>query len=276
MMWLPLVVSLVTAQTVAPTSPEQTITAAELPKPPPDRLTWRSGTPRPFVAALADAGYLYLRPRLSLGYGMPHFRWAGIDINPIFSGQGVGGWAGLRLAIPYIDIRAGARAFYSFQRSFLEERDSYNRWELELSGGKHADYLTWETEISSGLSGRYGELSLMASLSAVTGVPKGQFVFEETLRVVVDPSLVWRARAAYGLFPIASYRQFSLGPAVDVLGIPNRDEVLVRAGIVARIVFNRALEVRGSFVPTIVSRDRLGLITSDFTELGVRYRWASN
>ena len=27
--------------------------------------------------------------------------------------------------------------------------------------------------------------------------------------------------------------------------------------------------------PTLVSRDRLGLITSDFTELGLRWRWAT-
>jgi hypothetical protein len=38
---------------------------------------------------------------------------------------------------------------------------------------------------------------------------------------------------------------------------------------------SRHFDVRGSFVTTIVSRDRLGLVGGDFTELGVRYRLAT-
>jgi hypothetical protein len=33
--------------------------------------------------------------------------------------------------------------------------------------------------------------------------------------------------------------------------------------------------VRGSFIATVVSPDRIGLRGGDFTELGLRYRWAS-
>ena len=42
-----------------------------------------------------------------------------------------------------------------------------------------------------------------------------------------------------------------------------------------RFVLWRRVELRGSFVVTVSSQDRIGLIVGDFTELGVRYRWAS-
>jgi hypothetical protein len=42
-----------------------------------------------------------------------------------------------------------------------------------------------------------------------------------------------------------------------------------------RFVLSRRVELRGSFVVTVISPDRIGLVGGDFTELGVRYRWAS-
>jgi hypothetical protein len=61
-----------------------------------------------------------------------------------------------------------------------------------------------------------------------------------------------------------------------VLGVPARSDALtVRAGLLVRFVLSRRIEVRGSFVPTIISPDTIGLAGSDFTELGLRYRWAS-
>ena len=42
-----------------------------------------------------------------------------------------------------------------------------------------------------------------------------------------------------------------------------------------RIVLSRRVEVRGSFVVSLISPDRFGLVGGDFTELGVRYRWAT-
>lgn len=255
----------------------QTVNADELVAPTVDRGAWRSGKRRWFAATTVDLGYIYLRPRLSLGYGAPHFQWMGIEMNPIFSRQAIGAWGGVRFALPYIDIRAGARTAYQFERSYLPGNiASFDRAALETSGGNHGKYTTLETELNTAIATKVGELSLLGSASRVTGFDDpNQYVYEDTLRLIVGTSLVWRARAQFAFYPIPSFRQFAIGPAVDVLGVPTRDEILVRAGFVTRIVFNKSLEVRGSFVPTIVSRDRLGLITSDFTELGLRWRWAT-
>jgi hypothetical protein len=75
---------------------------------------------------------------------------------------------------------------------------------------------------------------------------------------------------------LGKYHQHSIGLVVDALDVPLRDDSkTVRAGPVLRIVLSRRVDVRGSFVVAVVSPDRIGLVVGDFTELGVRYRWAS-
>jgi hypothetical protein len=100
-----------------------------------------------------------------------------------------------------------------------------------------------------------GDIVGLGSISYVTNVPKNQYVFEETLRVIVDPPLVWRARGGY-LIRFGSSRQHSAGLVGDALNVPGReDSTTVRAGPVIRIVLSRRVEVRGSFVPTVFSPD---------------------
>ena len=241
-----------------------------------EKNSWSEGRSRTFVSTAIDAGYLYLRPRVSFGVGKPHFKWIGIDANPIFSNNAIAGWAGLRATHPYVEARAGARVGYSLRRSYLDPLDSYSRLQLEQSDGGHATYTTLEAELTTNVSTRFGDFGVLGSISYITGVPSGMYVFEEQLRLIADPPWVWRVRGEYGIHPLAGRRNVTLGPVVDVLGSPSRNEVLLRAGLVVRVVLSPALEVRGSFVPSIISRDTIGLVQSDFTELGVRYRWASN
>ena len=78
------------------------------------------------------------------------------------------------------------------------------------------------------------------------------------------------------MFRFGNLDQYSVGPVVDVLNVPGRDDsTTVRTGPVLRITLSRHFDVRGSFVYTVFSPDRLGLVGSDFTELGVRYRLAT-
>jgi hypothetical protein len=115
----------------------------------------------------------------------------------------------------------------------------------------------------------------LGSISHIEGVPDGQLVYEETLHVIAKPPWVLRVRGGYSLlFPVRRTRS-SIGAVVDVFWLPGRDAELVRAGLIFRIAISSELEVRGTFVPTIFSRDRIGLLGGDFTELGLRWRWAT-
>ena len=237
--------------------------------------SWNEGRTRAFLATTLDVGWTYLRPRASVGYGKPFGTWFGFDANPIISGTGIGGYAGIRLALPRIDIRVGPRYFFSFNRFFLAEQGSYNRQDLDADSGKKSTVLTFETEIEGSLPAGPGDIIGLGSFSYLIGVPDGYLVFEETLRTIVKPPIVWRARLGY-VFRFGSFRQHSIGLVGDALDVPNRDDSKTfRLGPIVRIVLSRRVEVRGSFVPTIYSPDHLGLIGGDFTELGFRYRWAT-
>jgi hypothetical protein len=237
--------------------------------------SWATLPPRKFIATTVDVGFVYIRPRLSLGYGRPFTHWFGIDVNPIASQHGLGAYAGLRFEIPYLDFRFGPRYFASFQHTYLETQSSYSRLELESASGDPSRTLTWEAELDINFRLGPGRLLLRGSGSYVTGVPEGYSAFEETLHIIVDPPLVWRTRLAY-VFSFGARKQHSLGPAIELLDVPKRDDSrTIRVGPILRLALSRRVDVRGSFIFSVVSPDRIGLAGGDFTELGIRYRWAS-
>ena len=196
-------------------------------------------------------------------------------MNPIVSGAGFGAYGGLRVALPRFDLRVGPRYFFSFNRQFLNPQASYNGRDLDSTEGSPARIITYEAEIEASLPAGPGDIVALGSASYVTNVPAGQLVFEEALHVIVAPPLVWRARAGY-VIRFGTARQHSVGLVAEILDVPKReDSRTIRVGPIVRIVLSRRVEVRGSFVPTLISPDSLGLIGGDFTELGFRYRWAT-
>jgi hypothetical protein len=237
---------------------------------------WTQGRYRPFVSATLDFGFLYFRPRVAVGWGRPHSTWFGAEVNPVFSTSAMGAYGGIRAALPFLDVRVGARGFYSFDHYYLPaNQDSYSLLDFNQASG-NATYVTYETEIRSVFRLGPGDLGLLASLSTVTGVPEGMSVYEDTLHVIVRPPGVWRARVSYTFFIATRIGRFSITPVVDVLGNPARDATMVRAGFLATYLINKHLELRGSFVPSIFSPDGIGAVTGgDFTELGLLYRWAT-
>ena len=180
--------------------------------------SWGTLPPRKFIATTVDLGFVYLRPRLSLGYGRPFTQWIGIDANPIASQNGLGAYAGLRIEIPHLDFRFGPRYFSSFEHTYMPTQRSYQRLDLENTSGKPSRTLTYEAELDLNFDIGPGRLLMRGSASYVTGVPEGQSAFEETLHIIVDPPLVWRTRLAY-VFRFGARKQHSIGPAIDLLDV---------------------------------------------------------
>jgi len=234
---------------------------------------WAEQPVRWFGAFEFDTGLLYVRPRFELGYGRPHASWVGVDLNPIFSEEGVAGYAGLRIAQPFWHLRVGGRYWLTFYRSFLQPRDSYSVEEIELQQGPRSRFLTWEAELGVNLPLGPGGLLAELAGSYVSGVDAGYYVYEETLRVVVEPPWVWRTRLGY-LWALAG-GALQLGPVVELVAVPRRDTWVLRAGGLVRIALSGDLEARGTFVPALATPDALGAKGGDAFLLGIRYRWAS-
>ncbi|HTV19977.1 MAG TPA: hypothetical protein VMG12_14935 [Polyangiaceae bacterium] len=240
----------------------------------PPVLPWSLQPERWFVSSEIDTGFLYVRPRFSTGYGRPHDLWVGLDANPIFSSEGIAGYLGLRFDLPLVNLRVGGRYWYTFRRSFLVPEESYSVEDIELQEGPPSRFLTWEAELSTNVPLGRGALLAEGSLSLVTGVADDYYVYEETLRVVVDPPWVWRGRIGY-TFAIDDDRTIVLGPVLEFVGVPKRDVVVYRAGALARVFLSPTLEARGTFVPAVYTPDPLGARGGDAFLLGIRWRWAT-
>jgi hypothetical protein len=270
-------------------SPPATATTIDIEKPPlgifptpEDALmdprmarSWGTGPARTFVSTTVDVGFVYLRPRVALGYGKPFTSWVGVEANPIVTSGELALYGGVRLELPYFDFRLGPRFFRAFDHTYLDDQPSFTRLELETANGPQATATTYEAEVDFSIPVGPGNIVGRGSISYVTGVPAGQDVFEETLHVIVRPPWVWRGRLGYA-FRFGTYGQHSVGLIAEVLDVPMReDAITVRAGPLLRFVLSRRVELRGSFVIPVLSPDSIGIVGGDFAELGVRYRWAS-
>jgi hypothetical protein len=228
-----------------------------------------------FISGRIDLGVFFLRPRISIGYGRPHNRWIGIDLNPIAGSEGLGAYWGLRGSFPYFDVRFGARYQYTFRRSFLLPKSSFNREDIEIRDGPRSDYLSWEIEITSSIPVGPGALFGEAAVTSVHNIDDGFYVFEENVRAVINPPWVWRALAGYvfRLLPDGSLRVAVVGQVVNV---PKRDLFIYRAGVRVRFRLAYNLELRGNFVPVVWSRDEIGAAGADTFQIGFRYLWAKS
>ena len=235
---------------------------------------WDQGRYRPFISSTIDFGFLYLRPRAVVGWGRPHSTWFGAELNPIFSTEAIGAYGGIRATLPFLDVRVGARGFYLLDHGYLPNQQGYTLTDFNVASG-NATYVTWETDVRSVFRVGPGDVGIIASLSAVTGVPAGYSVFEDSLHVIIRPPALWRTRLGYTIFIATQIGRFTVTPVVEALGNPSRGAVTVRAGMLATYLINKHLEVRTTFVLSIFSPDSIGLEGGDFTELGLRYRWAS-
>jgi hypothetical protein len=235
---------------------------------------WSRADARPFLATTIDVGFLYLRPRLSLGYGKPFTFWGGLDVNPLATSTGVGAYGGLRLQFPWFDVRVGARGFYAFNHEFLPPQAHYNTIDLNETVGSKSEYVTLEAEISGGIPAGPGSILFVLSASAVEGVPSGSYVYEETLRVITNPPAIYRARTGYAV-RLGSEGAARVGVVGEVLELPGRDERVYRAGIVASFAIDDHLEALGLLVVPVWGPDSIGIAGGDFGELGIRYRWAT-
>lgn len=235
---------------------------------------WSRGDAHPFLAMTIDAGYLYLRPRLSLGYGRPFALWAGIDVNPIATSTGLGAYGGLRLQIPWFDLRVGARGFLAFQHDLLTPQAHYDTVNLDTTTGSISRYVTLEAELSGGIPAGPGSILLVLTASSVQGVPEGHFVYEETLRVITSPPAIYRARTGYAL-RLGSEGAARVGVVGEVLDLPDRHDFVVRVGMIASFAIDDHLEALGLLVIPVASPDSIGIAGGDFGELGLRYRWAT-
>jgi hypothetical protein len=236
---------------------------------------WELGRTRPFLAGSVDAGFPYFRPRFAAGYGRPFWSWLGVEAYPALALGGVGPYVGAAAAVPGFTLRAGGRYFYPFSRSLLTPREHFTRTDIDLAEGPKSDYLAFEAEAAATAPLFSGSAFGVLTGYRISHVLPDYYLFEESLRTVMKPPYIWRARLGY-LLAFSRSGAIRMGAAGEVIGLPGRGEFVVRAGLLGSVSISAQLEAQVSLIPVLVSPDSLGLAGGDFGQLGVRYSFATD
>jgi len=235
---------------------------------------WWEEPTRPFISLRLDAGYLYLKPRFSFGYGKPFTFWGGLDVAPLVTPDAAGGYSGLRLQVDWFEIRAGARYEHAFLRQFLSPKSSYDLIDLSEFTNHPSGYFDLEAEVGAAIPAGPGNVLVTGTVESIQGVTSGYYVFDETLHVVVNPPWVYRGRLGYAVRFLPE-KNAQVGVVGEVIDIPNRQDQVYRAGFIATFDVDDHLQAIATVLAPIVTPDSLGLLGADYTELGIRYRWAT-
>lgn len=238
------------------------------------RAFWKAGKQRWFASSMLEVGNIYLRATGAVGYGKPHWSWWGAEVSSAISTNGGVGYGGVRFSAPRIDLRVGARYTFTTNRRFVVPRESYTREDLDESIGPRLNYVTMEAEAATGVPLFRGALFGILGFYRVVGTPQGYYLFDQTLQLVMKPTLMWRARTGY-LFRVDKWDMFRLGFAVEAVGNPPRGTFMVRMGPAVTALITHHLEAYGAAMMPIHNADPIGLSAGQIGELGFRYRWAT-
>lgn len=234
---------------------------------------WQDGESRLFAAARLEVG-LYAKPQVAVGYGKPY--WANMTVEAFGISTSAFGaaYAGVRGSLPFLDLRVGARDTYSYNRSFLPMKDHYDAADVSEAHGPRARYLSLETELTGTFPAFHGYLFPVVTIYRIVDVPDGQYVFDESLRGVLDPPWIMGLRLGY----VKNFGQddfVKVGFLSELVVLPGRPANIVRVGPAAAVTLTDHLDAQGAITFVLTSPDSLGIWSGPFGVLGVVYRWAT-
>lgn len=235
---------------------------------------WQQGRVRPFIATVFDLGGFFARTELHAGYGRPHNEWIGGFVNSRLTLGGVAMAAGIDGQIPNLDARITARSFRSTDQHFLRRKDLYYESDPTIETEPTASYQTLEANLAVTVRALGGTVGLELRGLALFGIPEGYDVFEDTLRAVVRPPFAWQTKFTYLAWP-GWQENLAVGFSAELIGAPNRDNLVFRTGPIVTVSLTDHLQAIGAAAFAIIYHDDLGLSGSDLGQIALRYRWAS-
>ena len=232
------------------------------------------GDPRWFVATRSDVGVIYVKPYLSAGYGMPHWIWAGVDLNALSTTETLQVYSGVRASTPIFDLAFGVRDTWSYFRPFLEPSDSYTHSAIVDAPGDNARYWAYELEAVSVVPLPYSAIIANFVAIGTLDVPKGSYVYDEAYRLVVADSLFFALRLG-AVARFLNENSLKVGVLVEHLFGTGRDEPVTRFGPVGALQLTDHLEINAALTFAVSSPDHLGIFDGTYGVAGFRYRWAT-
>jgi hypothetical protein len=240
----------------------------------PENGYYSDGEPRWFLSSKSDLGTFYAKPYFSGGYGLPHWIWAGLDVNAISTLEFGQVYGGVRASTPLLDLAFGARDTFSYGKPFLVPQGSYRDEDVLGGPGAKARYWAWEAEAVGIIPLPYSAILVDYIAVKTLDVPANRFVYDESYRAVVGKPFFQVIRVA----AVARFLRESalkVGILTETLFSTGRDKSVFRMGPAAALQLTDHLEALATLSVAVSSPDSLGLALGAYGIAGVRYRWAT-
>ncbi len=269
--WATLVAALlmvVRASATEPTGPTAPSSAE------PTHSPWQTSRHTPFASAATDVGFIYFRPRLTLGYGAPFWSFVGVDAHWLTTNSFSQPYLGWRASLPFLDVQMGARSVYPFNRRLLPKAKSHRGADLAIGPtDERSVYQAVDLEVTL-LAPLLGGFVFAHAHPLYTNAPTDMHLYEEVVRAVIQPPFVLGTRGGY-VYSIGNGGPVQAGAMGEVVVLPGRDSNVVRAGPLVLASFSKSLEGLATFSFVVSSPDKLGLEHGTYAFLGVLHRMAT-
>ncbi len=235
---------------------------------------WSEGKPRLFVATRSELGLPYAKPYVSLGYGLPHWIWTGVDVNAIATLEFIQGYVGARASSPIVDLAFGARNTKSYAKPFLVPAARFTEDTVMDAPGESARYWAWEAEAVVTAPLPYA--AVIANLIAVgtIDVPDGFDLYDESYRVVVRTPVFFVLRMG-AVARLLNEGALKIGAIAEHVFETGRAPPVWRVGPAVSLQLTDHLEANAALTLNVAGPDDLGLALGSYGVAGVRYRWAT-
>lgn len=240
----------------------------------PENGYWSEGVPRWFISTKSELGTIYTKPYFSAGYGLPHWIWAGIDVNAIITTSVAEVFAGARLSSPVFDVSFAIRDNWSFDKPFLMPKASFSRADVVDAGGPRAKYWALEGEAQAILPLPHAALVGDFVMVDLLNMPDDMYLYEESYRLITKNPLffVMRMAAVARFLPENCLKTGILAEYGFATG---RDKGVWRVGPIVSLQVTDHLALNLGVTLKVSSPDNLGLTLGAYGLAGFRYQWAT-
>jgi hypothetical protein len=248
--------------------------AAEQKEKRPENGYWSEGDWRFFVASRNELGLPYMKPYFSAGYGLPHWIWAGVDLNAIITMEVLEIFGGLRLATPVFDVSFGVRPNWSFNKPFLPKQARYTSSDVWNAPGGLARYWAAELDALALVPLPYSALGVNFVMVHTWDTPPNSALYEESYRLITHTATFYMLRFV-ALARILNESSLRFGVLAEYGFGTGRGQGVWRAGPVVSAQLTDHLQFNAGVTLKIDSPDQLGLTLGAFGTAGFRYQWAT-
>jgi len=244
-------------------------------RPPTPRYSpWQTKKMSPFVSLATDAGFIYFRPRLTLGYGAPFWNYVGVQADAISTNSFFQTTVGWRATLPFLDCTMSVRSVYPYDRRYLPRQKSYSAGDLGLDhpGARRSTYDALDLEIAAVAPVLHGGIFVQLHPLFVNA-PRETDLYEEYIRAVMRPPFALGTRVGY-LYGIDQDESVKIGVMGEYVVLPGRPSNVTRLGPVAIATLGKHFDAFAAFSFAVSSPDTLGLENATYAFIGVLHRWA--